>query len=74
MPDRAELLARAADDYMAAGALPLRTLPGCTDFRVSLWPPAGPTEVHFSAAWPSVTLVCKRSLAGYSLEGGLHRA
>jgi len=76
MTDRANLLARMADDFMEnGGSIPLRLPPGCTGFRASLWPeaPAEPHEVHFSATWPSVTLVCLRSLAGYSLEGGLHR-
>ena len=74
MDDRAELLGRMADYFMESGQLPPLP-PGCTGFTASLWPekPAEPAEVHFSATWPGITLVCLRSLAGYSLEGGLHR-
>lgn len=74
--DRAELLARMADDFMDnGGCIPDRLPRGCTGFSASLWPepPGKPHEVHFSATWPSITLVCLRSLDGYSVEGGLHR-
>jgi hypothetical protein len=77
MINRADALARMADNFMEnGGSLPVRMPDGCTGFRASLWPepPGEPTEVHFSATWPSVTLVCLRPLEGYSLEGGLHRA
>ena len=75
--NRADELAKIADEFMAnGGRFPCALPAGCTGLRASLWPeaPAEPYEVHFSATWPSVTLVCLRSLAGYSLEGGLHRA
>lgn len=75
MADRAELLARVADQFMENGHLPVQLPPGCTGLTASLWPepPGEPYEVHFSATWTTITLVCLRSLAGYSLEGGLHR-
>jgi hypothetical protein len=75
MTDRAEMLARMADDFMGSGGRLPALPPGCNGFSASLWPeaPAEPREVHFSATWPSVTLVCLRSLDGYSIEGGLHR-
>lgn len=72
--DRAAQLAAMADYFMSDdGGMP--QLPhGCTGFTASLWPEHGePREIHFSATWPSATLVCLRSLDGYSLEGGLHR-
>jgi hypothetical protein len=71
--DRAVLLGQWADSFMETGWMPLGLSDGCTDFQVGLWPeaPAEPHEVHFSASWPDVTLVTTRSLAGYSLEGGL---
>jgi len=74
--DRAALLAQMADKFMESGVWPPGRLPaGCTGMTASLYPeaPQEPREVHFSMTWPSVTLVCLRSLAGYSLEGGLHR-
>jgi hypothetical protein len=76
MTDRAGLLARIADDFMEnGGSIPSRLPPACTGFHASLWPeaPADPYEIRFSAAWPGIVLVCSRPLAGYSLEGGLHR-
>jgi hypothetical protein len=75
MTDRAELLALMADSCMENGGRLPPLPPGCTGFRASVWPqyPDQPCEVHFSATWPDVTLTCKRSLAGYSLLGGLHR-
>lgn len=74
--DRAALLAGMADGFMGSGCAPLSLPDGCVAFTASLWPepPAEPREVHFSATWlPSTTLVCLRPLAGYSLDGGLHR-
>ncbi len=74
--DRAAVLARVADECMAnGGTLPVGLPDGCISVSASLWPeaPHDPVEVHFSMTWPGVTLVCRRSLAGYSMEGGLHR-
>jgi len=75
MDDRAALLARIADECMAnGGRLPfVRDFPGMTGLRTESYPHEQPREIHFAAEWPDVTLVCTRSLAGYSLEGGLHR-
>ncbi len=70
---RAALLAGLADEFMASGRTP--ELPArCLGFRASLYPPGEPREVHFAVTWPDITLVCVRSLDGYSLSGGLHRA
>lgn len=73
MPDRAVLLGHMADEFMNGGGV-LPKLPlGCIRFTAAMYPVAEPREVHFSATWTDVTLVCKRSLEGWSLEGGLHR-
>lgn len=75
--DRAAILARIADESMHnGGRLPSGLPAGCTDLSASLYPeaPDEPCEVHFSATWPGITITCSRSLAGYSLDGGLHPA
>jgi hypothetical protein len=73
--DRAALLARIADECMEnGGSLPfLENFPGMTGLRAETYPHEQPREIHFAADWPGITLVAVRSLAGYSLEGGLHR-
>lgn len=64
-----------ADDFMGNGGVVPALAPGCTGFSAALWPttPSEPREVRFSADWPGITLVCLRSLDGYSPYGGLHR-
>jgi hypothetical protein len=70
MADRADLLAGMADAFMETGCLPWKMPAGCTGFSAAVWPqyPLEPREVHFSASWPDITLVCLRSLAGYEIE------
>lgn len=70
---RAILLAKMADECMRSGCTASDLPDGCISFRAALWPLNEPSEVRFAAVWPGITLVCSRSLAGYSLEGGLHR-
>jgi hypothetical protein len=74
--DRAALLAQVADEFMEnGGRFPARLPAGCSALNASFYPesPDEPREVHFSMTWASVTLVCVRSLEGYSIAGGLHR-
>ena len=72
--DRAALLARIADECMEnGGALPAGLTGGMTGLRAETYPHEQPREIHFAADWPGITLVAIRSLAGYSLEGGLHK-
>ena len=72
--DRAARLAWIADEFMAGRDHMLAELKdGCRCLSVEVWPHEDPVEVHFTAEWPGVTLVASRSLAGYSLEGGLHK-
>lgn len=75
MTDRAALLSRIADEAMAnGGRLPFAwDFPDVTGLRAETYPHEQPREIRFAADWPGITLVCARSLAGYSLEGGLHR-
>jgi len=76
--DRADVLARIADAFMRTGRLPFLPDidPEALGLSAETWPshPGQPREVRFSADWPGITLACSRSLDGYSLEGGLHRA
>jgi hypothetical protein len=73
--DRAAILAGIADEAMAnGGRLPfLWDFPGMTGLRAETYPQEHPREIRFAADWPGITLTCSRSLAGYSLDGGLHR-
>ena len=71
--DRAAILAELADQCMETGRLPYPMPAGCVALSATAWPPEAPREIRFSAAWPGITLVCSRSLSGYSLLGGLHR-
>jgi hypothetical protein len=73
MAGRAKILAAMADKFMAAGCLPASLPAGCSGFRVQLHPepPAEPREVHFSAAWPGITLVCRRPLGGLCRPGAI---
>jgi hypothetical protein len=62
--DRAALLAELADDFMENGGSwqdPVWMLRnGMLSITASAYPPEDPREVHFSAAWTDVTIVCKR--------------
>lgn len=74
--NRASQLARIADKFMEnGGQMPLPKgegwPEGCTGIRAEHVPSAA--EIRFSARYPDTTIVCARSMAGYSLEGGLHR-
>ena len=76
--DRSAILARIADEFMEKGRLPL--MPGypgwpdgCRRLMAETHPHEDPREIRFVAEWPGITLIAARSLAGYSLEGGLHR-
>jgi hypothetical protein len=71
-PDRAELLARIADEYMRTGHLPMawHVDPAMTGLRVETWPPGVdvPYELRFTADWRGSTLVAARPLAGHRLQ------
>jgi hypothetical protein len=72
--NRADELARIADEAMANGGRPPFPwdCPGMTGLRAETYPPEQPREIRFAADWPDATIACSRSLAGYNLEGGLH--
>ena len=64
MTDRAVILSRIADAYMAYGAMPWPLPGGCRSLTFKYYPPqaAEPTEIRFAAEWPGITIVCSRPL------------
>jgi hypothetical protein len=74
--DRAVILACIADGFMDnRGMMPLPETDGWPEGCTGMWAEHVPmrNEVWFTVRYPDQDIVTSRSLAGYSLEGGLHR-
>ncbi len=66
MADRAALLGKIADEYMAGRMMPMPGYPnwpeGARSLHAEAWPHEQPREIHFKAEWPDITIVCSRNL------------
>ena len=66
MADRAALLGKIADEFMAGRSMPLPGYPnwpeGARSLNAESWPRDDPREIRFKAEWPGITIVCSRRL------------